>query len=112
MKAQSVPPIHIKNGPKMTEEPQPNAARHTDDDAGQTLWRSCLEQLAQDLPVQQFNTWIVPITAQLSGDASRMTLYVANRFTLDWVRAQYLGRIAALLQELQGDQPIALDFKR
>ena len=110
MKAQSVPPIHIKNGPKMTEEPQPNAARHTDDDAGQTLWRSCLEQLAQDLPVQQFNTWIVPITAQLSGDASRMTLYVANRFTLDWVRAQYLGRIAALLQELQGDQPIALDL--
>lgn len=94
----------------MTEEPHPNATRRTDADAGQALWQSCLEQLAQDLPVQQFNTWIRPIVAQVSGDFSCMTLYVANRFTLDWVRAQYVGRIAALLQNLQGDQPITLEL--
>ncbi|GAB3361535.1 MULTISPECIES: chromosomal replication initiator protein DnaA [Giesbergeria] len=94
----------------MTEEPHRNATRRADADAGQALWQSCLEQLAQDLPVQQFNTWIRPIVAQVSADFSRITLYVANRFTLDWVRAQYAGRIAALLQNLQGDQPITLEL--
>ncbi len=94
----------------MTEEPHRNAARRPDTEAGQALWQSCLEQLAQDLPVQQFNTWIRPIVAQVSDDFSRITLYVANRFTLDWVRAQYVGRITALLHQLQGDQPITLEL--
>ena len=94
----------------MTEEPRRNTARPATADAGQALWQTCLEQLAQDLPVQQFNTWIRPITAQVAPDCSRITLYVANRFTLDWVRAQYAGRIAALLQDLQGDQPITLEL--
>ena len=94
----------------MTEEPRRNTVRPATADAGQALWQACLEQLAQDLPVQQFNTWIRPIAAQAAPDGSRLTLYVANRFTLDWVRAQYAGRIAALLQDLQGDQPIALEL--
>ncbi len=94
----------------MTEEPHRNAARRPDTEAGQALWQACLEQLAQDLPVQQFNTWIRPIVAQVSDDFSRITLYVANRFTLDWVRAQYVGRITALLHQLQGDQPITLEL--
>lgn len=105
-----VPHYAQKIGPEMTEEPHQNVVRRAATDAGQALWQSCLEQLAQDLPVQQFNTWIRPIVAQVSEDFSRITLYVANRFTLDWVRAQYAGRIAALLHDLQGDQPIALEL--
>jgi chromosomal replication initiator protein len=31
-------------------------------------------------------------------DFSKVTVYVANRFKLDWIRAQYAGRIAALLE--------------
>ena len=69
---------------------------------GATLWPSCLDLLAQELPQQQFNTWIKPLTAQLAPDASRLTLLVANRFKMDWVRAQYATRIAAILEQLQG----------
>ena len=69
---------------------------------GATLWPSCLDQLAQELPQQQFNTWIKPLTAQLAPDASRLTLLVANRFKLDWVRVQYAGRIATILEQIQG----------
>ena len=67
--------------------------------AGDGLWQACVEQLALDLPEQQFNTWIKPLTAQVSEDFSKVVLFVANRFKLDWIRAQYAGRIAALLED-------------
>jgi chromosomal replication initiator protein len=60
--------------------------------AGDSLWQACVDQLAQELPEQQFNTWIKPLVAQVSEDFSRVTLFVANRFKLDWVRAQYAGK--------------------
>ena len=66
------------------------------------LWLSCLDQLARDLPEQQFNTWIKPLVVQLSPDLSKLTLMVANRFKLDWIRAQYAQHIQALLERLGG----------
>jgi chromosomal replication initiator protein len=70
--------------------------------AGPTLWQACLEELSRELPEQQFNTWIKPLVAQVADDHSKLTLLVANRFKLDWVRAQYAGRLAALAERLQG----------
>src|ERR687884_277597 len=78
-------------------------------EAGDSLWQACVEQLAQELPEQQFNTWIKPLSAQVSDDLSRVTLFVANRFKLDWVRAQYAGRIAALLEKIYG-QSVQLEL--
>jgi len=77
--------------------------------AGQTLWQACVDQLAQELPEQQFNTWIKPLNASMSEDFSRIHIEVANRFKLDWIRAQYAGRLSALLQQLYG-QAIQIDF--
>ena len=73
------------------------------------MWQACVDQLAQELPEQQFNTWIKPLTASLSDDFSRIHIEVANRFKLDWIRAQYAGRLAALLQQIYG-QAIQIDF--
>ncbi|TAL64308.1 MAG: chromosomal replication initiator protein DnaA [Burkholderiaceae bacterium] len=70
--------------------------------AGPGLWQACIDQLAQELPEQQFNTWIRPLVAQVADDLSRVTIFVANRFKLDWVRAQYSGRISGLLEKLYG----------
>src|SRR4029453_9986762 len=77
--------------------------------AGDSLWQACIDQLAQELPQQQFNTWIKPLTAQVSDDFSRVTLFLANRFKLDWIRAQFSGRIAATLEKLYG-QPVQLEL--
>jgi chromosomal replication initiator protein len=79
------------------------AAAH---DIGQSLWQSCVDQLAQELPEQQFNTWIKPLQAHVHEDFSRITIFVANRFKLDWVRAQYSGRIAGMLEKLYGQAVI------
>lgn len=77
--------------------------------AGDSLWQACVDQLAQELPEQQFNTWIKPLVAQVSDDFSKVTLFVANRFKLDWVRAQYASRIAGMLEKLYG-QPVQLEL--
>ena len=72
----------------------------------QDLWRACVDLLAQELPEQQFNTWIRPLEAVVAHDLSRITIQVGNRFKLDWIRAQYGSRIATLLEKLSGHQII------
>ncbi|MEZ5647229.1 MAG: chromosomal replication initiator protein DnaA [Burkholderiaceae bacterium] len=75
----------------------------------QALWLSCVEQMAQEIPEQQFNTWIRPLAAQVAEDLSKVTLLVANRFKLDWIRAQYSARITALLESINGS-PVVLEL--
>ena len=78
-------------------------------DIGQSLWQSCVDQLAQELPEQQFNTWIKPLSAHVLEDFSKVTIFVANRFKLDWVRAQYSTRIASMLEKMYG-QPVLVEL--
>ena len=66
------------------------------------LWSECLEKLAQELPEQQFSTWIRPLRAEASTDGARLLVYVSNRFKLDWVRAQYGTRIGAVVNSVYG----------
>ncbi len=64
------------------------------------LWPLCLAQLAQELPEQQYITWIKPLQAIVANDLSKLTVMVANRFKLDWVRAQYASKIAACAERI------------
>jgi chromosomal replication initiator protein len=73
------------------------------------FWQACIDQLAQELPEQQFQTWIKPLTAQVSDDLSKVTLFVANRFKLDWIRAQYSTRLANLMERMTG-QPVQIEL--
>ena len=84
----------------------PNSLGH---EAGDSLWQACIDQLAQELPEQQFNTWIKPLVATVADDFSRVTIFVANRFKLDWVRAQYAGRIGGMLEKMYG-QPVQVEL--
>jgi len=68
----------------------------------QDLWQNCVEQLAQELPEQQFNTWIKPLQATFSSDFSKVTVLVGNRFKLDWIRTQYSKKLASILSTLYG----------
>ncbi|MCF5663266.1 chromosomal replication initiator protein DnaA, partial [Pseudomonas syringae] len=61
------------------------------------LWQQCVELLREELPAQQFNTWIRPLQVEAEGDELRV--YAPNRFVLDWVNEKYLGRLLELLGE-------------
>src|SRR5574343_87755 len=59
------------------------------------FWESCLQRFEQELPAQQFNTWIKPL--RLEGETSALEdglrLVAPNGFILKWVRDRYLSRI-------------------
>jgi chromosomal replication initiator protein len=93
----------------MSEGQRNSLAANASFGAGDSLWQACIDQLAQELPEQQFNTWIKPLAAQVSDDLSKVTIFVANRFKLDWIRAQYSGRIAGMLEKLYG-QAVRLEL--
>ena len=93
----------------MSDGRMSNSGFSLENDAGQSLWQSCIDQLAQELPEQQFNTWIKPLNTRVASDFSKITIFVGNRFKLDWVRAQYGGRIASLLEKIYG-QSIAVEL--
>ena len=67
-----------------------------------SLWQTCLDHMAQELPEQQFNTWIRPASAVVASDLSKVTIQLANRFKLDWIRAQYAAQISRLLEKVAG----------
>ena len=93
----------------MTEGLPPTATLESAPDLGHSLWQACLEQLAQEIPEQQFNTWIRPLTTRVAPDLSKATIEVANRFKLDWVRAQYGARLSQLLEQLAGS-PVQIEL--
>jgi len=76
------------------------------------LWQRGCEQLALELPEQQFNTWIRPLPpAEMADDGAGLvvSVRVSNRFKLDWIRSQYAPRIEQLLTELAG-KPARLEL--
>jgi chromosomal replication initiator protein len=62
-----------------------------------SFWTSCLSQFEQELPPQQFNTWIRPLRLEGEDDlASGLRLLAPNGFILKWVKERYLTRIEEL----------------
>jgi chromosomal replication initiator protein len=61
--------------------------------------------LEDELPDQQFNTWVRPLQA-VQGEGA-LKLLAPNRFVVEWVNANLLGRIGDLIRdESSGDAPI------
>ncbi|MCZ6911509.1 MAG: chromosomal replication initiator protein DnaA [Proteobacteria bacterium] len=65
------------------------------------LWNSCVQQLENDLPEQQFNTWIRPLQAIEKNGV--LQLLAPNRFVVDWVNTHFIERIREILRDRQPD---------
>ena len=63
-----------------------------------TLWQQCLVRLENELPEQQFNTWIRPLHAVENGED--LQLLAPNQFVLDWVRKHHFKTISQTLHDL------------
>jgi chromosomal replication initiator protein len=72
------------------------------------LWQQCVELLRDELPAQQFNTWIRPL--QVDAEGGELRVYAPNRFVLDWVNEKYLSRLLELLTERSGGMVPALSL--
>jgi chromosomal replication initiator protein len=69
-------------------------------------WQRCVDHLKDELPSQQFNTWIRPLHAESNADG--LTLFAPNRFVQDWVKDKFYSRICELIQGQAGGQPVGV----
>lgn len=60
-------------------------------------WQKCIYCLKNELPSQQFNTWIRPLRF-INGD-NTLYLLAPNKFILEWVKDHFLERIIEIIQE-------------
>jgi len=67
-----------------------------------SFWRSCLTHFEQQLPPQQFKTWIKPLKFQAA--ENELTLTAPNRFVLQWIRDRFLAEIERLAGEKFGNE--------
>lgn len=65
------------------------------------IWDRCSDRLHQELPDQQFNTWIKPLRPREGNGELR--LMAPNRFVLDWVSEKFLPRIRTLTEEVSSE---------
>jgi len=68
----------------------------------QNLWEACLRRLEQELPTQQFNTWVRPLTPEESDEPQTLVLAAPNRFVLELVRERFAGKIERMAAEASG----------
>ena len=82
-------------------------------DAPEIVWSQCQSQLQNELPEQQYNTWIRPLKLKyFDADNDRFNdpsnddvieLLAPNRFVEDWVKSKFLNRIEELFHQLSGN---------
>ena len=82
-------------------------------DAPEIVWSQCQSQLQNELPEQQYNTWIRPLKLKyFDSDNDRFNdpsnddvieLLAPNRFVEDWVKSKFLKRIEELFHQLSGN---------
>ena len=68
-----------------------------------------MDSLQNELPSQQFNTWIRPLKVD-SEAAELLRLLAPNRFILDWVSDKFLMRICELVNEYCEGRPLQVEL--
>lgn len=69
----------------------------------QSIWKLCAASLQDELPSQQFNTWIRPLQIDESTSPQELRLLAPNRFICDWVAEKFLNRIRELASHYHQD---------
>jgi chromosomal replication initiator protein len=84
---------------------------HLEDQLQDIIWEKCVKTLQEEIPQQQFNTWIRPLRASIDPETAplgctRLRIIAPNRFIADWVSGKYLNRIKELTMENRQGEPV------
>lgn len=74
----------------------------------QINWQECLTRLSEQIPDQQFRTWIAPL--RLEQQEAICHVLAPNRFIKDFVKEKFYDRIEQVLRSELGEQRLDLQF--
>lgn len=72
------------------------------------LWDSCLSYFKDNLPSQQFNAWIKPLSFEINGN--QITLTAPNSFTMKLVQERFFPEIEKRAQSFYSN-PLNFEFR-
>jgi len=72
-----------------------------------SFWDDCLKQLKQQIPIQQFSTWLRPLQAEIA--ANQLILFAPNQFVVGHVNEHFLEQIVVTIAQLS-EEPLEVWF--
>ncbi len=62
-----------------------------------SIWKTCLAKLENDIPTNDFNTWIRPLQAVEKGET--LKLLAPNRFIIEHIKQKFISKIEDVVYE-------------
>lgn len=77
------------------------------------FWGECKKTLERDLPVEEYSTWIAPLTLEQNNGSNPLSYSVLapNKFISDWVEDNYGKTIRERLSAITSNRDLNLNFE-
>ena len=77
------------------------------------FWGECKKTLERDLPVEEYSTWIAPLTLEQNNGSNPLSYSVLapNKFISDWVEDNYGMTIKERLSAITSNRDLNLNFE-
>ena len=77
------------------------------------FWGECKKTLERDLPVEEYSTWIAPLTLEQNNGSNPLSYSVLapNKFISDWVEDNYGLTIKERLSAITSNRDLNLNFE-
>ena len=77
------------------------------------FWGECKKTLERDLPIEEYSTWIAPLTLEQNNGSNPLSYSVLapNKFISDWVEDNYGNTIKERLSAITSKRDLNLNFE-
>ena len=77
------------------------------------FWGECKKTLERDLPIEEYSTWIAPLTLEQNNGSNPLSYSVLapNKFISDWVEDNYGTTIKERLSAITSNRDLNLNFE-
>ena len=77
------------------------------------FWGECKKTLERDLPVEEYSTWIAPLTLEQNNGSNPLSysILAPNKFISDWVEDNYGTTIKERLSAITSKRDLNLNFE-
>ena len=77
------------------------------------FWNECKKTIERDLPVEEYSTWISPLSLKVNGGSKPLSYRVVapNKFILDWVEDKYSLLIQERLAAITTNKNLNLTYE-
>ena len=77
------------------------------------FWNECKKTIERDLPIEEYSTWISPLSLKVNGGSKPLSYRVVapNKFILDWVEDKYSLLIQERLAAITTNKNLNLTYE-